>query len=82
MDRFKLSKWKVVLGAQDRVNIPCFMHDTRICQSDFKMTTSTEPTRHKYKTCQDIKTGVHIRQVTRHQKAPPRRDGIVISVPL
>ena len=23
---------QVVLGAPDRVNIPCLMHDTRLCQ--------------------------------------------------
>ena len=32
---------EVVLGAPDRVNIPCPMHDTRLCQLDAKM-TSTE----------------------------------------
>ena len=29
--RYKISKLEVVLGAPDRVNIPCLMHDTRIC---------------------------------------------------
>ena len=29
MDRCRISKWEVVLGALDRVNIPCLMHDTR-----------------------------------------------------
>ena len=29
---------EVVLGAPDRVNIPCLMHDTRLCQLDVKMT--------------------------------------------
>ena len=33
-----ISKWEVVLGAPDRVNIPCLMHDTRLCQLDVKMT--------------------------------------------
>ena len=28
----------MVLGAPDRVNIPCLMHDTRLCQLDVKMT--------------------------------------------
>ena len=28
----------MVLGALDRVNIPCLMHDTRPCQLDVKMT--------------------------------------------
>ena len=26
------------LGAPDRVNIPCLIHDTRLCQLDVKMT--------------------------------------------
>ena len=29
-----------VLGARDRVNIPCLMHDTRLCQIDVKMTNN------------------------------------------
>ena len=37
MDRCKISKWEVALGAPDRVNIPCLMHDTRLCQLDVKM---------------------------------------------
>ena len=28
----KYQKEKVVLGAQDRVNIPCLKHDTRLCK--------------------------------------------------
>ena len=40
MDRFESSKWEVVLGAPDRVNIPCLMHDTRLCQIDVKMTNN------------------------------------------
>ena len=40
MDRLKLSKWEVVLGAPDRVNIPCLFHDTRLCQLDVKMTNN------------------------------------------
>ena len=31
MDRSKISEWEVVLGAPDRVNIPCLMHDTSLC---------------------------------------------------
>ena len=31
-------KWEVVLGAPDRVNIPCLMNDTRLCQLDVTMT--------------------------------------------
>ena len=34
----------VVLGAPDRVNIPCRMHDTRLCQSDDKMTNDLHGT--------------------------------------
>ena len=26
--------WEVALGVPDRVNIPCLMHDTRLCQID------------------------------------------------
>ena len=32
MDKMLISKREVVLGAPDRVNIPCLMHDTRLCQ--------------------------------------------------
>ena len=39
MDRFKLSKWEVVLGAPDRVNIPYPINDTCRCQIGVKMTT-------------------------------------------
>ena len=35
--RCKYSKWEVVLGAPDRVNIPCLMHDTYFCELDVKM---------------------------------------------
>ena len=35
MDRFKSSKWEVVLGAPDRVNIPCLM---RKYSQDVKLT--------------------------------------------
>ena len=31
-------KWEVVPGAPDRVNIPCLMHPTSLCQYDVKMT--------------------------------------------
>ena len=27
-------KWEVVLRPPDKVNIPCLMHDTRLCQID------------------------------------------------
>ena len=33
MDRCKISECKVEQGALDRVNIPCLMHDTRLCQN-------------------------------------------------
>ena len=36
--RPKVYIWEVVLDAPDRVNIPCLMHDTRLCQLDVKMT--------------------------------------------
>ena len=32
MDRFKLSKWQVTLGAPNRVNIPCLIRDIRLCR--------------------------------------------------
>ena len=38
MDRCQISKWEVVLGAPDRVNILCLMHDTRLSQFEVKMT--------------------------------------------
>ena len=38
MGRCKIFEWEVVLGASDRVNIPCLMHDTCFCQIDVKMT--------------------------------------------
>ena len=50
--RCKYPKWEVVPGAPDRVNIPCPVHDTSLCQLGVEMTTSTEPNRYKYKTCQ------------------------------
>ena len=60
---------KVVLGAPDRVNIPCLMYDTRLCQLDVKMTNNYHGTKiFKYKTCQDVKnryTQHNIRQVKR-----------------
>ena len=34
------NKWEVVLGAPDRVNIPCLMYDTRLCTIDVKMTNN------------------------------------------
>ena len=57
MDRCKISKWEVVLGAPDRVNIPCLIHDIRLCQIDVKMTNNQHGTkikRCKYKTCHDV----------------------------
>ena len=38
MDRCKISKWAVVLGTPDRVNIPCLMHGICLCQIYVKMT--------------------------------------------
>ena len=44
----------------DRVNIPCLMHDTRLCKLDVQMTNNYHGTKiFKYKTCQDVKTGIH-----------------------
>ena len=40
----KCSKYEVVLGAPDRVNIPCLMHNTRLCQTDVKMTNDLNRT--------------------------------------
>ena len=36
---------EVVLGAPDRVIIPCLMHDTRLCQLDVKMTNNYHGTK-------------------------------------
>ena len=44
MDKMLISKWEVVLGAPERVNIPCLMHDTRLCQYDVKMTNNLHGT--------------------------------------
>ena len=44
MDRCIISNWEVALGAPDRVNIPCLMHDTRLCQLDVKMTNNSHTT--------------------------------------
>ena len=38
----------MVLGAPDRVNIPCLMHDTRLCQLDVKMTNNYHGTKSIY----------------------------------
>ena len=32
-------------SAPDRVNIPCLMHDTRLCQLDVKMTNNYHRTK-------------------------------------
>ena len=34
MDKIQLSKWEVTLGATDRANITCPMHDTHTSQID------------------------------------------------
>ena len=44
MDR-SLSKWEVVLSAPDRVNIPYFMPDTRLCKLDVEMTNDYHGTK-------------------------------------
>ena len=38
MDRYKICEWEVVLGVPDRVDTPCIIHYTRLCQLDVKMT--------------------------------------------
>ena len=53
------------------VNIPCLMHDTRLCQFDVKMTNNyqfTEQKVHKFKTCQDVKKQVYTTYYTSSQK--------------
>ena len=40
MDRCYISELEVVVGAQDRVNIPCLMHDTRLSQTGVKITNN------------------------------------------
>ena len=40
----------MVLGAPDRVNIPCLMHDTRLCQLDVQMTNNYHGTK-QWHTC-------------------------------
>ena len=37
MDRSKTSEWGMPQGAEDRVNIPCLISDTHLCQVDIKM---------------------------------------------
>ena len=53
MENMLLSRWEVVLGAVDRVNIPCRINDTHLCQADIKMTKSQQvlTKRYKHKTC-------------------------------
>ena len=34
--RCSYPEWEVVIGAPDKVNIHCLMHDTRLCQLDVK----------------------------------------------
>ena len=44
-------------GAPDRVNIPCIMHDTRLCQIDYKMKNNLHGTKmiYRYTTYYDVK---------------------------
>ena len=37
MDRCKIPQWEVALDAPCRVNKPCLMHDTRLCQINVEM---------------------------------------------
>ena len=39
-DLYKIQNGSYILGAPDRVSIPCLMHDTRLCQLDVKMTNN------------------------------------------
>ena len=58
MDRItdvKYPKWEVVQSAPDRVNIFCYIHDTRLCQIFGRMTIIS--TEQNYKACCDVKTG-------------------------
>ena len=36
----KYPKWEVVLGAPDKVNIPCLMHDTCLFQLDVEISNN------------------------------------------
>ena len=45
MVRCIIYKWGVVLGAPDRVNIPCLVHNTHLCQCDVKMTNNKHGTK-------------------------------------
>ena len=40
-------KWEVVLRPPDKVNIPCLVHDTRLCQIDVWNKTDVN-TKHNY----------------------------------
>ena len=40
MDNMYLSTWEVALGAPNRINPPCLMHDTLLCQLDVEMTNN------------------------------------------
>ena len=40
MDDVLYPKWEVVLGALDRVNKPCPMHDILLCQFDVRITNN------------------------------------------
>ena len=39
-DRCKYPEWEVALRSPDRVNIPCLMYETCLCQTDVKMTNN------------------------------------------
>ena len=56
MDRRKIFQWILVLGDPDRVNIPCLMYGTRLCQTDHRneKDTSTEHIRYRSITCYNI----------------------------
>ena len=58
MDKMKLSKWVMVLGAPGGINIPCLMQDTRLCPKMTDISHGTQK-RFRYKTCHYVETGVH-----------------------
>ena len=67
---------EMVHGAPDRVNIPCFMHDTHLCQLDVKMTNNK--LRYKYKTCHDVKNRRTLHNYICQVKRPDTRSLILI----
>ena len=48
MNRCKIFKWEVVLGASNVLNIACLMHDKGLCQIDLTMTNQTDRQTDRY----------------------------------